>query len=82
VSRQCNRTESPGGQSLRLPRLRHRQNGNSCYIDSDSSPIQLKLTTGASGTLKGRRGEAETLEEKEQAMLHLFETSSSTTRLN
>jgi hypothetical protein len=66
------------GVALTLPVRVHLKNpllGNSCYIGSEKSPVQLHLTTGKSGTLKGSRGEAETLEEKEQVMLRLFENS-------
>jgi hypothetical protein len=66
------------GTALTLPVRVHLKNpllGNNCFIGSEKSPIQLHLTTGKSGTLKGNRGEAETLEEKEQVMLRLFENS-------
>jgi hypothetical protein len=66
------------GTALTLPVRVHLKNpllGNSCFIGSESSPIQLHLTTGKSGTLHGSRGEAETLEEKEQVMLRLFENT-------
>jgi hypothetical protein len=64
------------GTALQLPVRVHLKNpllGNNCFIGSESSPIQLHLTTGKSGTLTGARGEAETLEEKEQPLLRLFE---------
>ena len=64
------------GTALTLPVRVHLKNpllGEECYIGSESTPIQLKLTTGKSGTLKGSRGEAETLEEKEQVALRLFQ---------
>jgi hypothetical protein len=64
------------GTALTLPVRVHLKNpllGSSCFIGSESSPIQLHLTTGKSGTLTGSRGEAETLEEKELLMLRLFE---------
>jgi hypothetical protein len=66
------------GTALTLPLRVHLKNpllGNGCYIGSEKSPVQLHLTTGKSGTLHGSRGEAETLEEKEQVMLRLFENS-------
>jgi hypothetical protein len=66
------------GTALTLPVRVHLKNpllGNGCYIGSEKSPVQLHLTTGTSGTLKGTRGEVETLEEKEQVMLRLFENS-------
>jgi hypothetical protein len=64
------------GTALQLPVRVHLKNpllGNSCYIGSESSPIELHLTTGKSGTLTGSRGEAETQEEKEQLLLRLFQ---------
>jgi hypothetical protein len=64
------------GTALTLPLRVHLKNpllGNNCFIGSESSPVQLHLTTGKSGTLTGARGEAETLEEKEQVLLRLFE---------
>ena len=64
------------GTALQLPVRVHLKNpllGNSCYIGSESSPVELHLTTGKSGTLTGTRGEAETQEEKEQVLLRLFE---------
>lgn len=64
------------GTALTLPLRVHLKNpllGNNCFIGSTTHPIQLHLTTGKSGTLTGSRGEAETLEEKEQVMLRLFE---------
>jgi hypothetical protein len=66
------------GTALTLPVRVHLKNpllGKQCYIGSTAHPLQLHLTTGTSGTLKGKRGEAETLEEKEQVMLRLFENS-------
>jgi len=65
-------TES--GTAITLPVRVHLKNpllGSNCYIGSESSPVQLHLTTGASGTLHGTRGEPETLEEKEQVMLRI-----------
>jgi hypothetical protein len=66
------------GTALTLPLRVHLKNpllGSGCYIGSEKSPVQLHLTTGKSGTLHGSRGEAETLEEKEQVLLRLFENS-------
>ncbi len=48
------------GAALRLPVKIHLDNpilGNDCYLGSDSEPIQLNLTTGTSGALKGSAGE-------------------------
>lgn len=48
------------GTALRLPVKIHLQNallGSACYFGSNSEPIQLNLTTGTSGTLKGSLGE-------------------------
>ena len=70
------------GTALTLPVRVHLKNpllGNSCYIGSEASPIQLHLTTGTTSPLppnkpiSGSRGEAETLEEKGQLALRLFE---------
>jgi hypothetical protein len=49
--------------------------GNGCYVGSEANPIQLHLTTGASGKLHGSRGVAETPEENEQSFLRLPATS-------
>lgn len=54
------------GTALTLPVRVHLNNsllGSGCYIGSEASPIQLHLTTGTSGTLKGKRGNLETLKE-------------------
>ena len=72
------------GTALTLPVKVHLKNpllGESCYIGSEAHPLQLHLTTGATAppkgfkSIHGSRGEAETLEEKEQIMLRLFENS-------
>jgi hypothetical protein len=72
------------GTALTLPVKVHLKNpllGNSCYIGSEAHPLQLHLTTGATSppagfkSIHGARGEAETLEEKEQVMLRLFDNS-------
>jgi hypothetical protein len=72
------------GTALTLPVRVHLKNpllGNSCYIGSEAHPLQLHLTSGATSppagfeSIHGARGEAETLEEKEQLMLRLFENS-------
>lgn len=68
------------GTALTLPLRVHLKNpflGNSCYIGSESSPLQLHLTTGETHPpagfkpLHGTLGEPETLEEKEQVMLRI-----------
>jgi hypothetical protein len=54
------------GTAVTLPVRIHLKNellGGACYIGSTTSPIQLHLSTGASGTLHGKRGELHTLEE-------------------
>jgi hypothetical protein len=48
------------GAALRLPVKIHLENailGSNCYFGSNSEPIQLNLTTGTSGALKGALGE-------------------------
>jgi hypothetical protein len=64
------------GVAVQLPVRVHLKNtvlGNSCYIGSESSPIELELTTGATSLAKppagwksihGKKGTPETLEEK------------------
>jgi hypothetical protein len=68
------------GTALTLPIRVHLKNpllGNSCYIGSEASPLQLHLTTGETHPpagftpLHGARGTGETLEEKEQRMFRL-----------
>ena len=55
--------------------------GNGCYIGSEAHPIQLNLSSGTSGTLKGKRGIASTIkeeipgEEEPVRALHLAENS-------
>jgi hypothetical protein len=72
------------GTALTLPVRLHLKNpllGSSCYVGSESSPIQLHLTTGATSpnppnkSIHGSTGEPETLEEKGQAMLRLSKNS-------
>lgn len=72
------------GTALTLPLRVHLKNpflGNSCYIGSESSPLQLHLTTGETHPpagftpLHGALGEPETLEEKEQVMLRVNKNS-------
>lgn len=66
------------GTALTLPVRVHLKNpllGNSCYIGSESTPIQLHLTTGATAPvppnnpIHGAEGEPETLEENGITML-------------
>jgi len=66
------------GTAITLPVRVHLKNpllGNACYIGSEASPIQLHLSTGKSGALKGARGETETKEENGLALLRVFENS-------
>jgi len=72
------------GTALTLPLRVHLKNpllGNSCYIGSESSPLELHLTTGETHPpagftpLRGKLGETETLEEKEQVVLRAGESS-------
>jgi hypothetical protein len=54
------------GTAIVLPLRVHLKNpllGNSCYIGSEAEPLELHLTTGASGKLHGKKGKPETLEE-------------------
>ncbi len=80
-SRSLNEEE---GTALTLPLRIHLKNpflGQGCYIGSESNPIELHLSTGTSGTIKGKRGMAstvsETLEGQEEPILslHLSENS-------
>lgn len=55
------------GTAVTLPVRIHLNNellGGACYIGSTTSPIQLHLSTGASGTLHGKRGELRTIKEE------------------
>lgn len=72
------------GTALTLPVRVHLKNpllGNSCYIGSESSPLELHLTTGETKPpagfkpLKGARGEFEFPEEKEVAYVRLVKNS-------
>jgi hypothetical protein len=48
------------GTALGLPVKFHLENpllGSSCYVGSDSKPVQLNLTSGSSGALNGSLGE-------------------------
>ncbi len=52
--------ETEMGTALSLPvkvKLENPLFGNECYIGSNSSPIVVPLTTGTSGSLKGKLGE-------------------------
>jgi hypothetical protein len=54
--------ELESGTALTLPikvKLENPLLGGECYIGSNSNPITLHLTTGKSGTLKGKLGETE-----------------------
>ena len=74
--------------AVTLPVRVHLKNpllGNSCYIGSEASPLQLHLTTGATSpklpnkSINGKRGTLETLEEtiagQELEMLRISENS-------
>jgi hypothetical protein len=72
------------GTALTLPVRIHLKNpllGNSCYIGSEASPIELHLTTGATSpkspnkSIHGKRGKLETLEEGELSMLRISNNS-------
>jgi hypothetical protein len=63
---------------ITLPVRVHLKNpllGNGCYVGSEASPIQLHLTTGTSGTLKGKTGKEQTPEEKGYEYIRLAENS-------
>jgi hypothetical protein len=68
------------GAGLVIPLRLHLVNpvlGDSCYIGSESNPLQLHLTVGATHppegfeSLHGTLGNVETLEEENQAMVHV-----------
>ncbi len=72
------------GTSVRLPIRVHLKNpllGNSCYIGSESNPIELELTTGTTSPLppnkpiEGEIGSNETLEENGLLMLRTPDNS-------
>jgi len=72
------------GTAITLPVRIHLKNpllGNSCYVGSESSPIQLHLTTGATSpnppnkSIHGSRGTLESLEENELEMLRISKNS-------
>jgi hypothetical protein len=55
------------GTAVVLPVRIHLKNtflGNGCYIGSEAHPIQLNLTTGTSGKLKGKFGSTSTIKEE------------------
>lgn len=61
-----NNLVAESGTALGLPvkvKLSNTILGSSCYLGSNSSPIQINFTTGTSGSLKGTRGVAEFNEE-------------------
>jgi hypothetical protein len=68
------------GTALTLPVRVHLKNpflGNSCYIGSEASPLQLHLTTGATKppagfeSIHGATGKIETLKEDGVRMIHI-----------
>jgi hypothetical protein len=70
--------------AITLPIRVHLKNtflGNSCYIGSESSPLELHLTTGETHppagfkSLRGKLGKAETLKEKGLLSLHVTNNS-------
>jgi hypothetical protein len=72
------------GTAITLPVRVHLKNpllGSSCYIGSESSPIQLLLTTGATSpelpntSIHGKRGTPETVEEYNEPLLHVKNNS-------
>jgi hypothetical protein len=75
------------GTAVTLPIRVHLKNtflGNSCYIGSESSPIKLHLTTGATSlasppagwkSIHGKKGTPETLEEKGLVSLRIKSNS-------
>jgi hypothetical protein len=75
---------SEKGTAVTLPLRVHLKNstlGNSCYIGSESSPLQLHLTTGATSppkgfeSIHGKLGKIESLEEKELGALRISNDS-------
>jgi hypothetical protein len=74
------RLENAKGTAIELPVRVHLKNpllGESCFIGSESHPIQLKLTTGKTSpnppntSISGNPGTPETLAEKGWLMLHV-----------
>jgi hypothetical protein len=72
------------GAAITLPLRVHLKNtflGNNCYIGSESSPIELHLTTGETHppagfkSIRGKLGEAVTLEENELVSDHITDNS-------
>jgi hypothetical protein len=72
------------GTAITLPVRVHLKNpllGNVCYIGSESSPIELHLTTGVTSpkspnkSISGKRGTPESVEEKEWFLLRIKENS-------
>jgi hypothetical protein len=72
------------GTAITLPIRVHLKNpllGSSCYVGSESSPIQLHLTTGATSpelpnkSIHGSAGNPQSLEEGGQVMLRLYNNS-------
>jgi hypothetical protein len=72
------------GSAITLPVRVHLKNallGDSCYIGSEASPIQLHLTTGTTSppppntAISGKRGNVETPEENGFSLLRVSESS-------
>jgi hypothetical protein len=72
------------GTALTLPVRVHLKNpllGESCYVGSETSPIQLHLTTGTTSPpppnkpIKGKLGKIKTVEEKEYELTEITENS-------
>jgi hypothetical protein len=66
------------GTALTLPVRIHLKNpllGETCYIGSESSPIELHLTTGTSGKLKGKLGTPTSEVEKGFESVTIFNNS-------
>jgi hypothetical protein len=75
---------SETGTAIVLPLRVHLKNallGNSCYIGSEAEPVELRLTTGETKPAKGvtpmhgKKGKAETLNEKGRLSLRLTENT-------
>jgi hypothetical protein len=72
------------GTALTLPVRVHLKNsllGNKCYVGSEASPIELRLTTGATSpappnkSINGARGHVSNTEEHGQVLLQIKENS-------